>query len=340
MRVMQVMAAKGNGGAEACFTDLVRALHKAGLDQKVVIRRHPERAALLREAGIEPVEFGFGGLLDWRTGPAMRRLVAEYRPDIVQTWMNRATRYCPRGDFVHVGWFGGYYKVANYRHCDHLVGLTHDLVDHQVNGGWPRERAHYIPAHARDVRLPPVERASLDTPAGAPVLLALGRLHWKKAFDVLLKALVEVPEAWVWIAGEGELDAELKALADELGVAGRVRFLGWREDREALLAACDICVFPSRYEPFGIVSIEAWAQRKPLIVADAVGPKNLVEPDVDAVLVPMDDVAALAGAIRRVVDDKDFAGRLAGAGRKAFEERFTEDVVVRRYFEFYETIRR
>jgi hypothetical protein len=75
-----------------------------------------------------------------------------------------------------------------------------------------------------------------------------------------------------------------------------------------------------------------------MIVADAVGPKNLVEPDVDAVLVPIDDVAALAGAIRRVIDDREFAARIAAAGRKAFEERFTEQAVVRQYLDFYEDI--
>lgn len=332
------MGGKGNGGAELYFTDLVRALHRAGLDQKIVIRRHRARAAMLREAGLEPVELPFGGALDWRTGAKLRKVIADYRPTIVQSWMNRATQFCPAGDFVHVGWLAGYYKMANYRRCDRLVGVTPDIVADKVRDGWPAERAHYIPTFAGDTRVAPVPRAGLDTPQDAPLLLSLGRLHWMKALDVLLKAVAVVPDAWLWLAGDGPLEDELKTLAGELGIGGRVRFLGWRDDREALLAACDICVLPSRYESFGTVTIEAWSQEKPMIVADAVGPKNLVEPDVDAVLVPIDDVAALAGAIRRVIDDREFAARIAAAGRRVFEERFTEPAVVRQYLDFYKDI--
>ena len=81
----------------------------------------------------------------------------------------------------------------------------------------------------------PVDRAELATPAEATVLLSLSRLHEKKGLDVLLQALAELPACVAWIAGDGPLEGELKALAARLGVADRVRFLGWRSDRGALL---------------------------------------------------------------------------------------------------------
>ena len=147
-----------------------------------------------------------------------------------------------------------------------------------------------------------------------------------------------MPAAFLWIAGDGELDAELRALAARLGVADRVRFLGWRNDREALLAACDVCVMPSRYEPFGTVMIEAWAAQRPLVVAAAAGPRGLVRDGVDALLVPIDDADALTAAIRRVLESRDLAMTLAGAGFAVYQQRYTEAAVVQQYLDFYRRI--
>jgi glycosyltransferase involved in cell wall biosynthesis len=346
MKVMQVMAGADLGGAETYFVDMVTALHRAGLDQKVVIRTNAERAAQLRRAGIEPVELSFGGLLDLRTRGRLARVTEDYAPDVVQSWMNRATRFVsrPRGvrPFVRVGWFGGYYKVANYTDCDHLVGVTPDIRDHQISGGWPAARAHYIPTFADAVPAPvgvrEKLRMALDVPDAAPLFLALGRLHEKKAFDVLIKAAAKLPGAHVWIAGEGELRGDLEKLVASLELGDRVKLLGWRNDRADLFAACDVCVMPSRYEPFGTVMIEAWAQNVPLICARAKGPVGLIHDGEDGLLVPIDDAEALAGAMARLGQDQDLAARLVQTGAARFAVDFTEQAVAARYKVFYKTV--
>lgn len=334
------MAGAEVGGAETHFVDLVLALSRAGLDQRVAIRTDAARAKQLVAGGVEPLTLRFGGRLDWSTRRGLARAFDRDRPTIVQTWMSRATEHCPRGNFVHVGWLGGYYRPATFKRCDHAVAVTPDIVQHLRAGGLPAERTHTIPTFAAQQAAVPVDRAPLNTPAAAPLLLALGRLHPKKGFDVLLRALAAVPGAWLWIAGEGELRQELEALAAALGVAPRVRFLGWRTDREALLAACDLCVMPSRYEPFGTVMIEAWAAGRPLVVAAAAGPRGLVRDGIDALLVPVDDVDALSAAIRRVIADRDLAATLVQNGTLVYRERFTEGAVVRQYLQFYESIAR
>jgi glycosyltransferase involved in cell wall biosynthesis len=332
------MAGAAKGGAETYFVDLVTALARVGLDQRVAIRTEPARAATLAKAGLPVRQMRFGGLFDWSTKPALRDALASDRPNIVQTWMSRATQKCPRTDAVHVGWLGGYYPPRVFRDCDHVVGVTPDLARHLRDGGFPAERVHYIPTFAPAQPTAPVTRASLDTPDGVPLLLALGRLHVKKGFDVLLQALVQVKDACLWIAGEGPLRAELEALANSLGVDRRVRFLGWRTDREALLAACDVCVMPSRYEPFGTVMIEAWAAQRPLIAAAAAGPKGLIRDGVDGLLVPIDDVGALGAAIDRVLADRGLAQALAAAGHAVYQQRYTEGAVVQQYLDFYRRI--
>lgn len=337
-RVLQAMAGAEFGGAEAFFVRLTQALHRAGIDQHVVIREHARRAATLEAAGLPPAQLPFGGRLDFRTRFGLRREIAAFRPDIVMTWMNRATRFCPSGRFIHVGRLGGYYDLKYYRHCDHLIGNTQDIVDYVVRQGWPAERAHYLPNFVSAERAAPIQRMAHYTPDGSPLMLALGRLHANKAFDVLLKAMAYVPDAYLWIAGEGPLRLELETLAAQIGVKPRVRFLGWRDDVPALLATADAFICPSRHEPLGNVVLEAWAQGLPVVAAASTGPAALIADGDSGLLVPVDDVTALARALRRLLNDGGLADRLAEGGRQAFEANFTEAAVVGCYRDFFEQI--
>jgi len=338
MRVLQAMAGAEFGGAEAFFTRLVIALQRAGLDQRVVIRRNERRAQALKAGGVDALQLPFGGPLDIKTRWALGREIRRFKPDIVMTWMNRATAKCPKGDFQHVARLGGYYDLKYYQACDHLVGNTEDIVDYLASSGWPREKAHYLPNFVNAEIRPAEPRANLFTPDHAPLIFALGRFHENKAFDVLLKAVARVPDAYLWLAGDGPLRRELEAQAESLAIKPRVRFLGWRDDVAALYAACDIFVCPSRKEPLGNVVIEAWAQSVPVVAADSLGPGTLIEQMKTGLLVPVDDDKEMAQAIRYLVEEGDYRAELAAAGRAAYEDRFTEDSVVRRYLDFFEEI--
>ena len=330
------MAGDKVGGAETFFVDLVIALRRAGLPQRVVIRHNENRATLLREAGLEPVELPFGRHFDFATRRGLARAIEEFRPDVVQTWMSRASAVPLSGDFIHVGWTGGYLDLKYYRKCDALIGVTQDLVDNAVHHGWSRGRVHCLPTFAADEPLPPLPREEFGTPESAPLVLGLGRLHRDKGFDVLLRALADIPEAYLWLAGEGPYEGALKQLTAELGLENRVRFLGWRSDRAALYAACDMCVMPTRIEGFGTVMIEAWAYHRPVVATAAKGPCGLIKHGENGLLVAIDDIAALAASMRTLIEDPGFAKSLAQAGRAAYEAQFTEAAVVERYLAFYD----
>jgi len=342
MKILQAMAGAATGGAEAFFERLVLAFQRAGVEQRVAIRREPGRARRLRAGGVNPIEFPFGGWFDFTTKPAMKRAIADWRPQIVLTWMNRASAMCPvstsAAPFVQVGRLGGYYDLKHYRHCRHLVANTEDIRRHIVAEGWPADRAHYLPNFVDDATAAPVTRAALETPADAKVILALGRLHRNKAFDVLLRALAEVPGAVLWLAGAGPEEAALKSLARELGVFERVRFLGWRADVAALFAAADLFVSSSRHEPLGNVVIEAWAQRRAVVSTASAGPASLIRDGETGLLVPVEDHAALAAAMERALGDPALRSRLAQAGRLAYEASFTEQAVVAQYRQFFDRI--
>jgi glycosyltransferase involved in cell wall biosynthesis len=340
MRLMQAMAGARHGGAEAFFVRLASALQRAGEEQRVVIRRDADRAAALRRGGIEPIELPFSGALDVATRWRFGRAIAAFRPRVMLTWMNRATQLCPRGDFVHVARLGGYYDLKYYGRCDHLIGNTRDIVAYLVRKGWPAERAHYLPNFTASAKVAPIARGSLDTPADAPLALALGRLHVNKGFDVLLAALANAPRLHLWLAGEGDLRATLEQQAQMLGVAARVRFLGWRDDVPALLAAADFLVCPSRHEPLGNVVIEAWAAGVPVVATQSEGPGALIVDGDNGLLVPVDDAAALARTMLRLVDDRALRVRLAAAGKAVHEAEYGEARVVGLYRDFFARVAR
>ncbi len=322
------MAGSPHGGAEAFFVRLVTALARRGLDQRALVRPDPARLAALAAAGIPVSAARFGGPLDLATRPRFRRAVADWRPDVVMTWMTRATVACPRGHSVHLARLGGPYDLRRYRRADHLVVNTKGLRAWAIGQGWGDSRVHHIPNFVDATPASPVARSTLATAADAPVILALGRLHPNKAFDVALSALPALPRAILWLAGDGPLRDDLARLAARLGVADRVRFLGWRDDVAALLAAADVLVCPSRREPFGNVVIEAWAHGVPVVAARAAGPAELIADGIDGLLVDVDDAGALAAALDRVLGDTDLAGRLAAAGRAAHDAAYSEGKVV------------
>ena len=221
VRVLQAMAGARHGGAEAFFERLVIGLHEAGLDQRVVIRSDQGRKERLQAAGITPAGVRFGGRLDLLTPWRLGRLGRAYSPDVVMTWMSRASVMMPAGPWVHIARLGGYYDLKYFQRCSHLLGNPRDITRYVRNQGWPADRVHYFPNFVDDTPGTPPSRASLDVPDGVPLLLALGRLHRNKGFDVLIRAMGGVADAHLLLAGVGPLEAELKALAAEEGVLPR-----------------------------------------------------------------------------------------------------------------------
>jgi glycosyltransferase involved in cell wall biosynthesis len=336
--LLQTMAGSPFGGAEEFFVRLACGFERAGLDQHCVIRPNEGRNAVLAENGVSFDELPFGGRLDFRTPWALRQKIRKHKPRIVLSWMNRATRMTPTGNFTKIARLGGYYKLKNFRDCDHLIGNTRDICDYLVREGWPAERTHYLPNFVDAKRGNPIDRSEFNTPSDAPLILGLGRLHENKGFDTLIRALVDVPGAYLWIAGAGELRDELLRLSGECGVADRVRLLGWRRDVANLFATCDVFCASSRHEPLGNMVIEAWAHGKPVVAQASQGPVQLIRSGESGLLSPLEDVSALASDLRSVLDDNALSDTLSANGRAAFEADFTEDVVVGRYKAFFDEV--
>jgi len=335
MSMLHLLGSAADGGAETYFASLVGALARAGVPQAAAIRRHPARQRAVAEAGVPVRTFRFGGPLDVFTRPRIAAYARRHKATVALAWMNRAAAKTPKGPWARIGRLGGYYSLKYYRGFDALVANTPHIREWVIEQGWPESQVVYIPNFATARESEPQDRRELDTPQDAPLLLAMGRLHENKAHDVSLNALAQVPGAWLWIAGAGPLEAELKALAQSLGVSDRVRFLGWREDASALYRAADICVFPSRYEPLGNVVIQCWAHGLPIVAAASQGPGALIRDGEDGLLAPVDDVGALAAQVRRLLDEPMLPIRLIQNGHERVEGEFSEEAVVAQWRELF-----
>jgi glycosyltransferase involved in cell wall biosynthesis len=331
---MQMMAGARHGGAETFFVDMIAALARRGVVQFALTRPHGERLRMLGALGCDVATARFGPPFDLITRYRAVRRADRFKPDVVLAWMSRAAAFMPSGDFVRIGRLGGYYNLKYFRRCDALICNTADIRDYAIAGGWVGECVAHIPNFSPALDSPAVARASLDTPPGVPVMLVLARLERSKGIDLAIAALAELPDIILWIAGEGTERAALERRALAAGVAGRVRFLGWRDDRSALLRAADVCVVASREEPFGNVVVNAWAHGTPLVASRSAGPSALVRDGVDGVLFDVGDHQGLAAAVRRLLSDRALASRIADAGRARAAHEFSETVIVDRYLAF------
>lgn len=329
MLMAHVMAGAPRGGAELFYERITAALAQAGETIFPIIRTDPARATRLEAARLCPIQLRFGGPLDLLTRPRLRSRLRALAPNLVMAWMGRAAAATPRGDWVLVGRLGGRYDLRRFQRCDHLVANTHGLARWITEQGWPAARTHVLPNFVPSMQ--GAAPARLPVPPGSPVVLALGRLHRNKAFDVLVRALPRLPGIHAVIAGEGPERDALLSLARREAVADRLHLIGWQPDTAALLAAADLLVCPSRVEPLGNVVLEAFSAAIPVVAAASDGPRETIRANETGLLVPIDDAEALATSIATVLGTPAFAAALAAAGHAEWAAHHAEAAVVARW---------
>ncbi|RDK12118.1 glycosyltransferase family 4 protein [Cupriavidus lacunae] len=215
------------------------------------------------------------------------------------------------------------------RWCDQVVVLTERDRQRWIEALRPRSEVVCIPNPL------PFPMPAIPAPRLGKQVLAMGRLVAAKGFDVLLRAWqrvsTQVPEWELVIHGEGEERDALTALVDQLGLGGRVRLPGIAHDATLAYAQASAFCLSSRYEGFGLVLIEAMAFGLPIVSTDCeTGPRELLTPGQDALVVPTDDADALANALLRVIRQPEEASRL-GAEARQKAKAFALDQVGRRW---------
>ena len=283
----------------------------------------------------------------------IRRLVRQHRPVVVQTYMGRASRLTRLGwsNVAHVARLGGYYRPGSYRHVDMLIGNTLGVCDYLVDQGFARERVAHIGNFVTSPQPGPTGkieslRRRLDLSQDALVVFSLGRFITKKGFADLLDAFAAVPSevggrpTVLVLAGDGALREELEARAESLGIAARVRWLGWVREPDPHFRLADIFVCPSLHEPLGNVILEAWNHGLPVISTRTKGALELIEPGVTGSFTDISDPAGLTSAIRRLAESPEKVQAMGQAGLEVVRARHSPEVVVGAYRELYRRISR
>jgi glycosyltransferase involved in cell wall biosynthesis len=212
-------------------------------------------------------------------------------------------------DVVIVPSSGGVQLMRSLGVPEDRIGLT----PYSVNNEWWIEKSDRTDRAG--------VRARWGVPKDAAVVLFCAKLQAWKRPDDLLRAFARVayPDAYLVFAGEGALRPSLVSEAESLGVASRIRFLGFvnQSGLPDTYAASDILVLPSEYEPFGVVVNEAMLCRCPVIVSDRVGARfDLVKEGETGYVFPCGDIDALASVLRVALNDRPRLQRIGEAARK------------------------
>lgn len=352
IRSLHIIGGRRLGGAERFYVRLVNALAQRGEPVAALTVGGGEiDAAVLPE--VPRYHAPLAGIWDLWSRFCIRRAARDFRADIVQTYMGRATRLTrlpAHGGPVHVARLGGYYDLKGYRHAHAWVGNTHGICAYLVEQGLPRDRVHYLgnfvdPAPACTPEQLLHLRQQYGIAREARVVLGLGRLHPNKGFVDLLQAFSRLPEVLAGrplclaMVGDGPLRDELHRQSEAMGIAGRVVWAGWQYDPAPWYQLAEVFVCSSRHEPLGNVILEAWANGTPVVSTDAQGPRELISPGRDGLLTPVADAEALASAIVSMLT-LPTAQRLAliEAGRAKLAAAFSEEAIVNAYLDLYRAL--
>jgi glycosyltransferase EpsF len=220
-------------------------------------------------------------------------------------------------------------------------GILEDVVPHQ-KGLREKSRLLYL-----GTAIPPVTtteekrafRESMGWSADAPVIMHVGRFFRQKNHVGLLKVfervLPHVPHARLVLVGTGPLVEEVEKRVRQAGLSASVRMLGAIDDAASLIAKCDVFLFPSLWEGFGIVALEANASGVPVVGSDVVGLNEAVENGQTALLFSVDDTESMAMAVVRILSDPLYAARLGDAGRMRAERLFSVSAAAERLLNLY-----
>ena len=249
-----------------------------------------------------------------------------------------------------------HFESATAQVADHIVTVSHAMRDDLVRHGWPIPKISVVwngvdPKRYNPDNCSPEDikqiREKYEIQKDEPMLLFLGRLTWVKSVRNLVQSmpliLEEYPKTKLVILGKGEEQRDITETATRLGIEDNVtcRFDFVPEDERIIhYAAADLCIFPSIYEPFGIVSLEAMAMEKPVVVGaqGVVGFREQVVssgPDQSGIHVNGEDPSDIAWGVKEILKNPEKAKLWGKNGRKRVLQYFTWKKVAEQTLKLY-----
>jgi glycosyltransferase involved in cell wall biosynthesis len=251
---------------------------------------------------------------------------------------------------IRRNWYGAYqllYTMVNARaeravfdRAEAVVAVSDKVKDELISIGVPEQKIHAIANGVDVVEFQPghTERQPLGLPPDQVIAVFVGDLRTpRKNLDTVIRALTEVPE--VHLAVVGDTSGSLyPRMAELMNLNGRVHFLGYRRDVAKIMRAADIFVFPSRYDPYSLVVLEAMASGLPVITATSVGAATLVTRECGYVLGDPEDCDGLVAALQVLTGDPERRRRMGQVARRVAEPHSWERMAAA-YWKLFETVK-
>jgi sugar transferase (PEP-CTERM/EpsH1 system associated) len=361
LHVVHVLHALWVGGTENGVVNLINALNRE-FRHTVVTMIHGGALAARLPAGVQIHCLGRERGLDWRMVARLTVLLNRLRPDVVHSrnWACFDAVMAARLARVSVIIHGEHGRGINDPEgknlrrnrarrlfaplVDRFVTVSHDLrrwlvADVRI----PLRKVITIHNGVDTTRFAPSHRASLRAalhlPVERPVIGTVGRLDPVKDQAGLIQAFAKVrighPDAVLLIAGDGPCRDELRTLTSSLGLNGKVRFLGERNDIPTVLRAMDVFVLPSIAEGISNTILEAMATGLPVVATRTGGNPELVDENVTGALVPVRDAECLAQVLGTYLDDSSLRAQHGQAARDRAVKEFSLEQMTSRYRDLY-----
>jgi glycosyltransferase involved in cell wall biosynthesis len=339
--ILHAMLGKSLGGLEQVFLDYQPILEawaaRHGGRCVGVVRKDGKVAA--QQAGRTPPLATISAFTDWDpiTVGAARALVRSTRPDLILSHGQRPARVFGKAAGQATGGASTVLAVCLHKPSFDVVADTHylcvgrHLAKLAIERGVAEDHVWFIP----NAVTPPAVQAQPFSREGKPVkIVAAGRLHSKKGFDVLIRAVGKL-RSWGFdvtceIAGDGDERDDLEALIQELDLDPCVKLVGWQDDVAGFLATGDLFAFPSHQEGFPLTLLEAMAVGLPVVATEIDGPVEILKEGINGRLVPDDDIDRLGEALGELIGDRETAKRLGAAGRELVLAEYGPDELARR----------
>lgn len=345
LRILLISSIKYWGGGEAWMLSVARGLTDRGHDVILVCQPNSRLAERARTAGLDPVLLRMRADLDPVVTFKLYSLLKNRKIRLVCANMDKEIRLAgPAARLAGVplirrrGSDMPFPNKLRFRLADRLL-VDGIMVNSRAtrrtllegNRWLCQEKLHliYNGIPLEDQRGDANEDADreLDLAGRHPVLVMVGLLTSRKGHEVLFRAVQQIgdryPRMAVLVVGEGPLRGRLEELSRHLGIAGQVRFTGFRDDVARLMRAADVVVLPSQNEGFGYVLAEAMAQARPVVASRISSIPEVVAEGRTGLLVPPGDAGALRDAILDLAADPDKARRMGLAGRRRVEKLFS-----------------
>lgn len=347
MKVLFVIHSHQAGGAERHLVQLMHGLAGHGVECIYAGPCDSWLGEQLGKAGFRCVPIAFRGMFDVVSLLKLVSFVHREKIDLVHAHLSRAAFYA--------GWAAKLTSTPNvatahlmdaglrFGRTTRIIAVCNAVSRYLATCGYPadivRTVHNGVPDYTALAAVPAAQfRAGLRL-GDAPVVTMVARIEHVKGHDIALQAFARLRDKPWTLLLAGSLDTpwakKMQALATDLGIGERVRFIGHRDDIPSIYRCTDIVIAPSRREAFSLTLLEASSFSLPVVASNVDGNVEAVADGETGILVPPEDPESLAKAVVTLLDDASLRRRMGVAGRRRFEQRFSVGTMIQGVLDVY-----